>query len=82
LSTWIEWTETPARIEWFPEAGERLRLTDVVVRTRGSLTRIDFNIADIGVGSGRMESLRSVVVADDGGARRGWALTVPLSESQ
>jgi len=81
LSIWLEWAEAPPTVEWFPEAGERLKLTDVRVRTRGKLTRIDFSAAVIGAGGGTVDNLRSVVVADDGGRRRGWELTVNLANS-
>jgi DsbC/DsbD-like thiol-disulfide interchange protein len=78
LSIWLQWDEEPGEVEWFPESGERLKLGDIRVRTRGRLTRIDFTAAVIGADAGGVPSLQSVVVADDGARRRGWELATDL----
>jgi thiol:disulfide interchange protein DsbD len=81
LSIWLDWDAAPARVEWFPEADERLKVSDVQVRSRGKLTRIDFNATVVGAGGGIEETMKSVVVAGGDGRRRGWQLTVPLAGS-
>lgn len=72
LVVWLQWTTEPRAVELFPIPGDGARIDEVMVRTRGGLTRID---VDARVLRGEPQGLQAVVVADAGdGARRGWTL--------
>ena len=81
LILWLRWQHPPASVEWFPDPSEALEVRAVKVDTQGGLTRVDSNLRPR-VGSVLMPtSLASLVVATDAeGNRRGWELTVDLTE--
>lgn len=79
LSLWLAWPRPPDVVEFFPAAGERLKVADTRVQTRGGLTRIDLNVSVIGEADVGPDVLPSVVAVRDGsGVRRGWLLDAPL----
>jgi len=81
MSLWLQFTEAPGEVEWFPEAGDRLEIAEPRIRTRGNLTRIDFAVSRIGEGDAPVDRLRSLVVTTDpGGHRVGWEIEVPLKQ--
>ncbi len=80
VSLWLQWSDLPASVEWFPETGEHWKVADAKVRTRGTLTRIDAEVSRVGPGETNAAELRSLVVAVAGdGERRGWELTLPVT---
>ena len=81
LILWLRWQHPPVSVEWFPDPSEALEVRAVKVDTQGGLTRVDSNLRPR-VGSVLMPtSLASLVVATDAeGNRRGWELTVDLTE--
>jgi len=77
---WLQWTDKPNGLEWFPDPGDGLRVSDVKVRSRGGLTRIDLSVRRAGEPTQTTSVLRSlVVVTDSAGRRRGYLLPVDLS---
>jgi len=81
VSLWLEWSQEPGEVEFFPDAGERLKISDTRVQTRGRLTRIDFRAAVIGGGDGAVDRVASVVTSTDrAGKRRGWVFDAPLRD--
>jgi len=81
VSLWLEWSEPPGEVEFFPDTGERLKISEATVRTRGNLTRIDFRAAVIGGGDGMVDRVPSVVTSTDrAGERRGWVFDAPLRD--
>jgi thiol:disulfide interchange protein DsbD len=80
LSLWLRWPSAPSGVEWFPEPGARLRVSNPKVQTRGSLSRIDVELTRVGSGADAAEYLPSLVVFnDESGARRGVEINVPIN---
>jgi DsbC/DsbD-like thiol-disulfide interchange protein len=80
LSVWLQWSKPPSGVEWFPEPGDRLKVSDPKVQTRGPLSRIDVQLTRVGSGEGAAEDLRSLVVFNDAsGTRRGVEIRVPIN---
>jgi thiol:disulfide interchange protein DsbD len=81
LSIWLRWSNSPRGVEWFPEPGERLKVSGSKVQTRGNLSRIDVNLTRVGSGDGAAVELTSLVVfSDESGARRGVEIRVPIDD--
>ena len=77
---WLQWAAQPNEFEFFPDPGEGLRVSDVKVRSRGGLTRIDLSVGRAGEPTHLTPVLQSlVVVTDAAGRRRGYQLPINLS---
>jgi thiol:disulfide interchange protein DsbD len=77
---WLRWREAPQPVEWFPDPSEAVELGDVRIQTRGGLTRIDAEVSRRKGASGSVDNLPSLVVITDGdGTRRGWEISVDLT---
>jgi DsbC/DsbD-like thiol-disulfide interchange protein len=82
ITHWLRWNEEPNRVEWFPDPSEALEVGDVRIQTRGSLTRIDAAVKSRKGASGSISELPSLfVITGDDGERRGWELSVPLTDN-
>lgn len=80
LSLWLRWPSAPSGVECFPEPGDRLKVSNPKVQTRGSLSRIDVQLTRVGSSDGAAEDLSSLVVFHDAsGARRGVEIRVPIN---
>jgi DsbC/DsbD-like thiol-disulfide interchange protein len=80
LSLWLRWPSAPSGVECFPEPGDRLKVSNPKVQTRGSLSRIDVELTRVGSGADAAEYLPSLVVFnDESGARRGVEINVPIN---
>lgn len=77
FSTWLSWSERPDVIEWFPAPGDALKITDVKIRSRANLTRVDFSLRRIG--SKTATSLESVLVVGSADERKGFELAIDLN---
>jgi hypothetical protein len=79
LSIWLQWSVPPRGVEWFPDPGERLKVSDSKVQTRGNLSRIDVDLTRVGSGDGAVDVLPSIVVfSDESGVRCGVEIRVPI----
>lgn len=79
LSLWLRWPEPPDDIGFFPGDVEALRITDVRVQTRGSLTRVDLAVRLLDSGPDRPTGLAAVVAAGDPAEpRSSWEILVPI----
>ena len=65
LVVWLNWTEAPGTVEFFPDPGPGLKVEDVHTRTRDLLTRIDFTISRLKTSNAPATSLRSLIVIED-----------------
>ena len=82
ITHWLQWTEAPPTVEWFPDPSDALEIGDVRIQTRGGLTRIDAKVKSRKGASGSIDELPSlVVVTGDDGERRGWELSVELTNN-
>jgi DsbC/DsbD-like thiol-disulfide interchange protein len=80
VTHWLRWREAPHPVEWFPDPSEALEVGDVQVQTRGGLTRVDAEISRRKGAKGSIDELPSLVVITDGdGTRRGWELSVDVT---
>jgi hypothetical protein len=80
IDLWLQWRVAPRAVEWFPDPSGSLEVSDVSVRTRGRLTRVDADVRRLSGAVGRSNSLDSlVVVTDEAGRRHGWELVVDLA---
>lgn len=81
LSVWLQWTEPPAEIQFFPDPGDRLKVANVTVRTRGTLTRVDLDIKVLGPGATAPEGLTAVVASGGHNTTvQSWEIEVPFVE--
>jgi DsbC/DsbD-like thiol-disulfide interchange protein len=81
VSLWLRWDVDPRPVEWFPIPSEALEIGDIRIQTRGGLTRIDAEVKSRKGASGSINALPSlIVVTDDDGERRGWELSVDLTD--
>lgn len=76
VSIWLQWRTAPDSVELFPDPGDALKVEDVLVRTRGNLSRLDATVRHRG--AHRPSSLETVVVVVNGDQRVGYRLSVPL----
>ena len=82
LTVWLHWPEPPGDVDLFPDSGASLKVSDVTVQTRGSLTRIDLTVTLLGSGSDRPAGLAAVAAAGGPtGSRRSWEISIPISKS-
>ena len=82
ITQWLRWKEAPYPVEWFPDPSEALEAGDVRIQTRGGLTRIDAAVKSRKGASGSISELPSLfVITGDDGERRGWELSVPLTDN-
>jgi DsbC/DsbD-like thiol-disulfide interchange protein len=82
LTIWLRWPEPPGDVDLFPDAGEALKVSNVKVQTRGSLTRVDLAVTVLGSGADRPDGLAAVVAAEaPARSRRSWKIAVPVSKS-
>jgi DsbC/DsbD-like thiol-disulfide interchange protein len=82
LTHWLRWKEAPGPVEWFPEPSDALEIGDIRALTRGGLTRIDVAVKSRKGASGSISELPSLfVVTGDDGERRGWELSVELTNN-
>jgi len=82
ITQWLRWNEEPNRVDWFPDPSEALEAGDVRIQTRGGLTRIDAAVKSRRGARGSISELPSLfVVTGDDGERRGWELSVPLTDN-
>lgn len=83
IDLWLQWREAPRLVEWFPDPSDSLKVDDVEVRTRGSLTRIDAVVRTMAGTNESPNILNSLVVmSDENGRRRGWELDVDLKKAE
>ena len=83
IDLWLQWREAPRLVEWFPDPSDTLKVDDVEVRTRGSLTRIDAVVRAMAGTNESPNILNSLVVmSDENGRRRGWELDVDLKKAE
>ena len=83
IDLWLQWRDAPRLVEWFPDPSDSLKVDDVEVRTRGSLTRIDAVVRKLAGTTEKSNSLSSLVVmVDENGRRRGWELAVDLKNAE
>lgn len=81
LSMWLRWATLPRDVEWFPDPGEHVKVSNPKVQTRGELSRIDVDLTRVGDGDAEADELSSLVVYRDGsGARRGVEIRVPIND--
>ncbi len=79
LTVWLNWKTAPGAVEFFPDPGAGLKVEDLRVQTRGQLTRIDFSISRLKTASTPSDSLRSLIVTNDGpGRRSAWVTDINL----
>ncbi len=79
LVVWLQWTEVPAAVEFFPDPGSALKIDHVRARSRGQLTRIDIDVTRIQGTAEPAHSLSAVVATTDSqGRRTGRSLTINL----
>jgi len=79
VSMWLQWSVAPRSVEWFPDPGDRLKVSGPKVQTRGNLSRIDVDLTRVGSGDGAADDLPSLVVfSDESGVRRGVEIRVPI----
>lgn len=82
VSHWLRWSEEPGTVEWFPIPSEALEIGDVRIQTRGGLTRVDAEVKSRKGASGSTTELPSLfVVTGHDGERRGWELSVDLTDN-
>ena len=82
LVVWLRWETPPAVVEWFPEPPDGLVVSDVSVKSRGGLTRIDVSLRGMAGAAGPFDILPSVVtITDENQERRGWNLAVDLTDN-
>jgi len=80
INLWLKWRDEPRPVEFFPDPGEGLRITETRVRTRGGLTRIDIGLRALGGVSNPPSELPAlIVITAADGSRRAYQLTVDLS---
>jgi thiol:disulfide interchange protein DsbD len=80
LALWLHWSTPPASVEFFPDAGDNLKISKLELKSRGSVTRIDLRLRRIGGGDSPADSLPSLVVATAPDGRRvGYELPIPLT---
>ena len=65
LVVWLNWTEAPGTVEFFPDPGPGLKVEGVHTQTRDLLTRIDFTISRLKTSNAPATSLRSLIVIED-----------------
>jgi DsbC/DsbD-like thiol-disulfide interchange protein len=82
IQLWLQWQSVPASVEWFPDPPEGLEVRDILIQTRGDLTRIDAVVRRL-AGSAELNGLLDslVVVTNDQQERRGWEIAVDLTEN-
>jgi thiol:disulfide interchange protein DsbD len=81
LSMWLQWSRATRDVAWFPDPGERLKVSNPKLQTRGKLSRIDVDLTRVGSGDGAAVELLSLVVfSDESGARRGIEIRVPIDD--
>jgi len=82
VTHWLRWKEAPRSVEWFPDPSDALEIGDVRIQTHGGLTRIDAPVKSRKGASGSINELPSLfVVTGDNGERRGWELSVELTNN-
>ena len=82
VSHWLRWSEEPSPVEWFPIPSEAIEIRDVRIQTRGGLTRIDAEVKSRKGASGSTTELPSLfVVTGHDGERRGWELSIDLTNN-
>ena len=83
ITLWLRWTDSPRPVEWFPDPSDALEVGDVRIQTRGGLTRIDADVKSRRGASGSINELQSLfVVTGEDGDRRGWELSVELTNNE
>jgi hypothetical protein len=79
LSIWLNWTEAPGPVEYFPDPGPGLKVEGVRTQTRGRLTRIDLKATRLKNEGPPTSSLRSLVVTTGNDTKRnGLVIDVPI----
>ena len=82
LTHWLRWKETPRSVEWYPNPSDALEIRNIRIQERGDLTRIDAAVKSRMGASGSISELPSLfVVTEDDGERRGWELSVELTNN-
>jgi DsbC/DsbD-like thiol-disulfide interchange protein len=82
LTHWLRWKETPRSVEWYPNPSDALEIRNIRIQERGDLTRIDAAVKSRMGASGSISELPSLfVVTEDNGERRGWELSVELTNN-
>jgi len=82
ITQWLRWNEAPHPVEWFPDPSEALEIGDVRIQTRGGLTRIDAAVKSRKGATGSISELPSLlVITGDDGERRGWELSIQLTDN-
>lgn len=78
--SWISWMgQPPGVVEWFPDPATGIKVSDVRVRTRADLTRIDAVVTVLE--DPAPTAVRSVLTStDDAGRRSAWALDLPVRD--
>jgi thiol:disulfide interchange protein DsbD len=80
VTHWLRWREPPRPVEWFPDPSEAIEVGGVRLQTRGGLTRIDAEVRPRKGAMGSIDTLSSlVVITGDDGTRRGWEVSVDLT---
>lgn len=81
VTHWLRWRESPLPLEWFPDPSEAIEVGAVRIQTRGGLSRIDAEVRPRKGTLRRVDTLPSLIVVTDGdGTRRGWELSVDVSD--
>jgi len=75
---WMSWKgQPPGVVEWFPDPAAGIKVSDVRVRTRAGLTRIDAVVTLLD--DAAPTDVRSVLTSTDGaGGRSAWTLDLPV----
>jgi hypothetical protein len=82
LSLWLQWPDPPGDVGFFPADAEAVKVSDVRVQTRGSLTRIDCSARLLESGSERPTGFAAVVAAGNAAeARSSWKILVPIGDA-
>jgi DsbC/DsbD-like thiol-disulfide interchange protein len=83
VTHWLRWRDTARAVEWFPDPSEAIEVGAVRIQTRGGLTRIDAEIKARRGAIGTRDILPSlVVITERDGSRRGWEISVDLTNQQ
>ncbi|MCP4900740.1 MAG: hypothetical protein GY906_27565 [bacterium] len=78
FSVWLTWSDSPSRVDWFPHPGEALKITDVKVRTRANLTRLDFKLRRLILKESPTVELPSILIIENRSERSGYSELIEI----
>lgn len=75
MVVWLNWTEPPSVVEFFPDPGPALKVGNLRTQTRGSLTRIDIRVSRLKTSGAPAKLLRALIVTEEQGGDRSASIT-------